>query len=88
VIDDTFGKRAHPVPCPECGGTLFLQNNAKYGPFYCCENFKSARRCTVSVGCHPGGEPMGYPANEKLKKARIKAHESFDKLPGSPTRWA
>lgn len=69
--------------CPECGGRLRLKDS-EYGPFYGCSSYP---RCRVTHGCHPNGDPLGYPANPETKQWRRKAHAEFDKLwkdPGAP----
>lgn len=84
----TFGNREFltPVPpleCPECGGVMVL----RYAP-----NSPFAKRCPVFYGCaqfplcrathgaHPDGKPLGKPADPATKKARMAAHEVFDRL--------
>jgi hypothetical protein len=51
----------------------------------CGGKFGIAYRCTVggcrgSHGAHPDGSPLGEPADIRTKKARIEAHDAFDRL--------
>jgi len=64
-------------PCPECGEPMVLRDS-KFGLFYGCTAFP---RCKASHGAHKKtGEPLGTPADGPTKKARIRAHDSFDQL--------
>jgi len=64
------------MACPYCGGSM-RRRDSRYGLFYGCSGYPT---CTATVGCHPDGRPLGTPANEPLKKARIEAHAAFDVL--------
>jgi ssDNA-binding Zn-finger/Zn-ribbon topoisomerase 1 len=64
------------LDCPYCGGTLSLKPS-RYGRFYGCSGYPA---CDATVGAHPDGSPLGTPANQPLKDARIAAHASFDRL--------
>lgn len=55
--------------------------------FYLCDS------CGAYVGCHKNGDgkrPLGRVANEKLRKAKSKAHAAFDPIwkSGKMTRGA
>ena len=55
--------------------------------FYICDS------CGAYVGCHKNGDgkrPLGRVANEKLRKAKSKAHAAFDPIwkSGKMTRGA
>lgn len=50
---------------------------SKYGLFYGCVEFPN---CKAAHGAHPDGKPLGTPADQATKKARIRAHDSFDQL--------
>lgn len=63
-------------PCPECGSSMVLRNS-KYGLFYGCTEYP---KCKATHGAHKNGEPLGTPADKPTKKARIRAHDSFDQL--------
>ena len=64
-------------PCPECGEPMVLRDS-KYGLFYGCSGFP---KCKASHGAHKKtGQPLGTPADGPTKKARIRAHDSFDQL--------
>lgn len=63
------------MKCPECGAKMILRNS-KYGKFYGCSTYPT---CKATHGAHPNGKPLGFPANKKLKKLRILAHEELDK---------
>lgn len=63
-------------PCL-CGGKMTLRDS-EYGLYYGCANFPN---CGGKVGAHQdSGEPLGTPADDETKKARIEAHEWFDRL--------
>ena len=63
-------------PCL-CGGKMKLRE-ASFGIFYGCASFPN---CYASVSAHQStGEPMGTPADEETKAARMRAHLHFDKL--------
>ena len=72
------------LPCLECGSASHtLWNGRRAYPnrpdlfsklFWFCE-------CGAFVGCHPGGKkPLGAPAGKATKRARMEAHEAFDRL--------
>lgn len=64
-------------PCPDCGSSMVLRDS-KYGPFYGCSEYPN---CKATHGAHKNtGKPLGIPANKKTKKARMRAHDSFDQL--------
>lgn len=68
--------------CPECGAEMMLRVTKKFTyksgeprKFYGCERWPE---CKATHGAHPDGSPLGKPANQETKNARIKAHEAFD----------
>ena len=64
-------------PCPECGEPMVLRDS-RYGLFYGCTTYP---KCKSTHGAHKKtGEPLGIPGNAETKKARIRAHDSFDQL--------
>jgi hypothetical protein len=36
--------------------------------------------CDLAVGAHDDGTPLGIPADQPTRNARVRAHEAFDKL--------
>jgi len=46
-------------------------------PFYGCPRWP---RCRGSHGAHKDGRPLGNPADEATRQARMRAHEAFDRL--------
>lgn len=48
----------------------------RFGTFYGCE----AGGCRGSHGAHPDGSPVGVPADARTKKARMDAHDAFDRI--------
>lgn len=45
------------------------------------KHFYRCPQCKAFVGCHPGtAKPLGRLADEKLRKAKMAAHASFDRL--------
>jgi ssDNA-binding Zn-finger/Zn-ribbon topoisomerase 1 len=65
-----------PIICPECGAEMVLRGS-RFGLFYGCERYPD---CKAAHGAHANGKPLGVPANEETKKARIAAHNAFDQL--------
>jgi hypothetical protein len=68
----------HALACPECGCPMALRPS-RFGPFYGCTAWRQTG-CRGSHGAHPDGRPLGIPADAATKAARIRAHESFDRL--------
>lgn len=68
--------RKRPLQCPDCRGKLWLQDT-RFGLAYLCEHFPV---CRGAHGAHPNGEPLGTPASQDTKVARIRAHAAFDAL--------
>lgn len=72
------------VICPECGAEMVLRRTEKFKwrngenrLFYGCSRYPE---CKATHGAHPDGKPLGVPGDEATKKARSRAHESFDSL--------
>lgn len=63
-------------PCPECGSAMVLRTS-RYGLFYGCVEYP---RCKATHGAHKDGRPLGTPADAATKKARIRAHDAFDRI--------
>lgn len=73
------------VLCPDCGarmtlrarkqGQSFKQEQSRL--FYGCSTFPN---CSGTVPSDEHGEPQGTPASVETKKARIRAHATFDRL--------
>lgn len=63
-------------PCPECGGAMLLRES-RFGPFYGCMKYPL---CDATHGAHPDGRPLGVPGDAATKRARIDAHEIFDRV--------
>ena len=67
--------------CPYCGaGAEFLPSSASlyhgrdFGPVYAC------LPCKAWVGCHRGTkQPLGRLADAALRRAKIAAHDAFDR---------
>jgi ssDNA-binding Zn-finger/Zn-ribbon topoisomerase 1 len=51
--------------------------NSKFGLFYGCTKYPN---CKSTHGAHRNGDPLGKPADEETKAARIEAHNIFDLL--------
>ena len=64
------------LKCGDCGAAMALRFSA-HGLFYGCVQFP---RCRGSVGAHPDGRPLGVPADEATRRARILAHAAFDRI--------
>lgn len=67
------------LTCPECGAQMVLKYSGKFKVpvFYSCSQYP---KCRTTHGAHPDGRALGIPANAETKKARIEAHEAFDRL--------
>ncbi len=66
------------LKCPECGAMLRLKTS-RNGVFYGCETWGTTG-CKGSHGAHSDGSPLGVPADQATKRARIQAHRAFDQL--------
>jgi len=63
--------------CAECQSPMILRESL-YGKFWGCSQFP---KCKGSHGAHQAdGRPLGIPADKETKRARIEAHEAFDRL--------
>lgn len=71
----------HSVTCADCGAPMVLRPS-KYGQFYGCSTFPA---CRGTHGAHPDGRPLGKPATLETKRARMEAHQQFDKLWQDPS---
>lgn len=79
-------KRRQPhedVICPECGKRMVLRETHRFlrngnpRKFYGCLGYP---KCRATHGAHQDGRPLGIPANEETKLARVQAHAVFDRL--------
>lgn len=88
VLDgtDSAEQRAarNEVVCGECGAPMRQRQTTKFPnadgtprKFWGCSTWP---RCTGIHGAHPDGRPLGIPANQETKAARIAAHAAFDPL--------
>lgn len=62
--------------CPDCGSPMRLRPS-RFGLFYGCTAYPD---CKGTHGAHPDGAPLGVPASQTVKQARISAHAAFDEL--------
>jgi ssDNA-binding Zn-finger/Zn-ribbon topoisomerase 1 len=69
---------ARALTCPECGAAMVLKPS-RFKPFFGCSRWPETG-CPGSHGAHPDGSPMGVPANGATKRARVRAHEAFDRM--------
>ena len=72
------------VTCPLCGAEMVVRSTLKFTyadgrprKFLGCSNWPD---CTATHGCHPDGTPLGVPADDETKRARIAAHNAFDQI--------
>lgn len=65
----------HELDCPDCGDSMTLVADRVFTG-YRCRNLE----CRGVHGCHPDGTPVGTPADRDTRKARMRAHEAFDRL--------
>ena len=79
------------VVCSYCGENAILTTGDQiYGSLHRLRNEKLwvCFQCDAWVGCHKrnkrhghkGDEPLGRLANRELRKAKIRAHDAFDRL--------
>lgn len=78
TLFERYPRARSDLRCPECDAPMVLRDS-KYGPFYGCSMY-FATKCPGSHGAHPDGAPMGTPANQAAKAARIRAHDAFDHM--------
>lgn len=71
----------HPVACGDCGASMTLladwDEHSSLALFYGCSRYPE---CRSTHGAHSDGRPLGVPGDAETRAARIKAHESFDRL--------
>lgn len=65
----------HELECPDCGDSMALLND-RYGTRYRCRDLE----CKGAHGAHPDGRPLGEPVDAATRKARIEAHDAFDRI--------
>jgi hypothetical protein len=63
------------IYCADCGSLMQLTKN-HFGNYYKC----TKAECTGVHQAHPNGKPVGIPADRVTRRARIRAHEAFDRL--------
>lgn len=66
------------LSCPECGSLMQLKPS-RFGLFYGCSRWRETG-CKGSHGAHADGTPLGIPADEATKRARMRAHAVFNRL--------
>lgn len=86
VVKTATGAARKPTPKPTehavicfCGSPMRLKWSGKFkhGWFYACTRYPE---CRGAHGCHADGKPLGIPADDETKKARMAAHKEFDSL--------
>lgn len=63
------------LECPDCGGTMYLDGDVSGLRYRCSE-----LGCKATHGAYPDGSPLGTPADEKTRRARVEAHKALDGL--------
>ncbi len=70
--------------CPYCNKQAALVTGKEVYPHrkdLWQKKFYQCRDCDAHVGCHPGTtKPLGTLSNQALRKARMRAHATFDPL--------
>lgn len=66
---------AHPSPCPDCEGIMFLHKTGN-GYWFRCSN----PGCNGNVSADTVGRPLGIPIDKKGRALRAKAHDLLDPL--------
>lgn len=67
--------------CPECKIEMVLRKTPRFTDrvgnekmFWACQNYPF---CTMKVGAHPNGSPLGIPGDVETRHARIKLHDAL-----------
>jgi len=72
------------LPCLECGSENHTLGDGRRAYPHRPDLFSKVFwfcGCGAFVGCHPcGNKPLGAPAGKATKRARMDAHEAFDRL--------
>lgn len=77
-LPSKYPKARQDLQCGECGARMELCSSVKFTkPFYGCTRYPE---CRGSHGAHADGAPLGKPANQETKRARIQAHAMFDQI--------
>lgn len=70
------------IKCGECGAPMVLRETTKFKhsngmprKFFGCSRYPE---CKGTHGAHPDGSPLGVPADDKTKQARIVAHAMLE----------
>lgn len=80
TLTDRYPRARTDLACPECGAPMVLRESKLHrGLFYGCSMW-FATHCPGTHSAHPDGAPMGTPANQATKAARIRAHDAFDRM--------
>lgn len=79
VIDGKEYEQTEGLICAECQAPLILAKD-KHGIRYIPASICNRSSCAGSVGAHPNGKPLGFPADNRTKTARSNAHEEFDRI--------
>lgn len=82
---EVAGVSTEEVLCGECGSPMVIRYTRKYPnpdgsprAFYGCKRYPD---CDGIHGAHQKDlRPLGIPANKETKKARMRAHEAFDRI--------
>jgi hypothetical protein len=72
--------KQHDLQCADCGSQMILAETC-FGVRYKC----TQEGCGGTHGAHPNGSPVGVPADKFTRKARMRAHEAFDRVWESKT---
>jgi hypothetical protein len=81
-LQNRFSGLRTDLQCPEpgCGALLVLRESERFEkPFYGCSAWPQTR-CAGTHGAHPDGSPLGIPADQGTKAARVRAHDAFDAM--------
>lgn len=65
----------HELKCPDCDSSMALMKD-RHGIRYRCRDLD----CRGAHGAHPDGKPFGIPADAETRRARIEAHDAFDRI--------
>lgn len=79
LIDGREYREEEGLSCAECGAEMRLGKD-RFGVRYLPAQPCGMERCAGTLGAHPDGSPLGYPADRATKRARIEAHDAFDRI--------
>lgn len=75
VVVDGRPMKDHGLTCPDCGDSMAIMKDKSFIGYRC-----RSLDCRGSHAAHPDGRPVGTPADARTRRARVEAHEAFDRV--------